>query len=70
MRENIAIIGFGLMIPVGIILAGNANSTGTFWSGTALAIIGFLGSITGIFRRHLEVKSRQSDHDPSDPEKP
>lgn len=67
MRNTISIVSFGLLIPIGIILAGNADSTGLFWSGIAMAVFGFIGSVAGIYQRHVEIKSQQSGNESTDP---
>jgi hypothetical protein len=66
-RNALVIILSGLLIPVGILLAGNASSTGIFWCGAAMALIGLVGSITAIYQRHVDLKSRQYGRDSSNP---
>lgn len=69
-RNTLTIVLSGLLIPIGILLAGNASSTALFWCGAAMALIGLVGTIAAIYQRHVELKARQSGHDPSNPGRP
>lgn len=52
MRDHIFIIAMGLLLPMGIIVAGSSEDPAGKWLGYLLSVVGAIGVVAGMFRQH------------------
>lgn len=56
-RNYVGIVAMGLMVPVGIMIAGYADSPAVFWLAVTFSVIGGLGVVLLIYRMNAEFKT-------------
>jgi hypothetical protein len=60
-RNYIFIVASGFLVPIGIIIAGNADTSDVYWLAVALSVTGVLGVILGLYRHKREYKGGSTD---------